>query len=253
MNPECQQLLALLADHEWHFVDEVFGQLVTRVAPGRAIRRYELNAASREAKEGPRVTPPLSEPEMILSGARALANHALTSMRKRYIEMDEKGDARLCRLRDKPLPVRTRASTPRTARNVSKLDPESREALLAERRAAETPQTDEQGSVVPEPTPEDPEPLACATCGLYVVNPDQHAIWHKEVEAAKWPSLTFCDAGALREVIRGVLREELTTVVKENRRQLIMRFAALEDLLGVRLRPRNLKPRSAPKPAVGPV
>lgn len=223
-SPECDQLLKLLADHEWHFVDDVITRLIKMVAPGRAIRRYEVNATSRELKTGPRVGPELTDQEKITSGARTLAYQALTSMSKRYVETDEKGDARLCRLRDTPLPVNYNGRTVSPTRLNSGLSDAERAELLAAKRA-------EKEAVVHRPTPEDSEGLSCPACGAYVVNPDQHRRWHEAQD-----ELTM-------QVMREAVGEEIQTQVSELRKWIqsfvINRFAALEVVLGERLPPRR--------------
>jgi len=225
LSPECQQLLKLLEDYEWHFVDEVMLKLIGQVAPGRAIRRYDLSSKIREEKFGPRVGPELSDREKVKSGARTLANHAMNSMRKRYVEVDDNGDVRLCRLRREPLPVRIR-NVPRDPRTTDRVAQSIRDAALAAKRA-------EAAAEIPGATPdplapsEASEPLSCLTCGLYVVNPDQHLIWHQE--------RTEQDAARIEEMIRRVLGEELRGFRQGLQSFLIARFAALEVVLGERI------------------
>jgi hypothetical protein len=242
LNPECQQLLKLLEDMEWHFVDEILLKLIGQVAPGRAIRRYDLSARIREEKFGPRVGPELSDAQKIQSGARTLANHAINSMRKRYIEVDDNGDVRLCRARPTPLPVRTR-NIPREPRSTDKVDQAAREAALAAKRAeaaarqAEVPQADSEPAMAPQKAPEPqkvPETsveLECGVCGLYVVSPDSHALWHKRRDEEA--------TAQVEEIVRRVMGEEMAMLRRGLQGFMMGRFAALEVVLGERLPTRN--------------
>ncbi len=222
LSPECQQLLKLLDDMEWHFVDEVLLKLIGQVAPGRAIRRYDLSSKIREEKFGPRVGPELTDQEKVRSGARTLANHAMNSMRKRYVEVDDNGDVRLCRKRPEPLPVKVR-TVYREPRATDRVEQAIRDAALAAKRAEAAAETSEVPPVANEPA----EPLSCLACGLYVVNPDQHLAWHQERDEH--------EAGRIEEMVRRAVGGELRGFRQGMQSFLITRFAALEVVLGERL------------------
>lgn len=114
LNAESRDLLKMLLDGEWHVVDEVRQKLAARVAPGRALRNYEVRQAKRLEKIGnaTRTRPEAAQDQRIRSGGLTLAAAALYSMRN-YLIYKEEDEVRYVRLRDDiPNPVRPLVENP---------------------------------------------------------------------------------------------------------------------------------------------
>jgi hypothetical protein len=188
---ESRTLLTLLEDRQWHPVDEIMEKLEITIAPGKALRRYEARAASRESREGPRRGPELSEDEKIASGRRSLANESLNSLRKRYIEVVDTLEGRMVRLRPEGLS----SDQPRLA-SVTELP-------LAGR--------------------DEPEPdTVCDICGAWMFDSNMHARWHAQDPSR---SLTGEDVAA---IVAAEVTKALNTFQTGVQTFLLDRFADLE-------------------------
>ncbi len=99
MSTEARILLKLLDDGRWHDYTAVRVRLAATVAPGKALRRYDTNEASRVARRGPRIGPQLSDEEKILSGQASIATDVMHSMRKHHIDVRDLDGTRQVRRR----------------------------------------------------------------------------------------------------------------------------------------------------------
>lgn len=181
-------LLRLLGDGKWHERERILAILADKIAPGKALRRYQVRAQQRETRYGPRMTPELSMEEQIASGRRTLANVAMNSLKTRYIEVG-KNDAGEASLRIRPNVVLPDLGPPMPGLpGLAEPLPASAADFEAELDGfdgdEETEETEgEQAPAVPAAVPA-AEPatervdLACPACGLYVANRTQHDEWH---------------------------------------------------------------------------
>lgn len=168
MSHEGMALLKLLADGRWWPFEEVMVKLGEQIAPGKALRRYEVRAANRMLTRGPRVGPELSDEDKIASGRRTLANVTINSLKKRYIDVrrDDNG-SRFLRLREgaaapPSMPPGSSAEPVSVAEDAEPAQ-ERQEPERPRRRKAEDPYT-------------------CERCGLWVVNVQQHQTFHEEYD-----------------------------------------------------------------------
>lgn len=105
-SPAGRELLKLLADGEWHPFDDIVAALGAIIAPGPALRKYERREANRQRIHGaPRVRPELSDDDKIASGRLVFASEAISSYKKRYVEIaqDPDGNRMLRRRADAPV------------------------------------------------------------------------------------------------------------------------------------------------------
>lgn len=189
MSLETKTLLGLLEDGQWHPFREVADKLEATIAPGKALRRYDTRAANRETIEGPRKGPELSEAEKIASGRRTLANVAINSMKKRYVEIGVENDGRrMIRLRPEAVP-----SEPR------KLD-------------------------APPPAELDPDAI-CDRCGAWMFHAEVHAQWHAENDP---PPAAPPVLDQIAVVVRQEVQHVLDGYQKGMQAFLLDRFADLE-------------------------
>lgn len=215
---EAQALLKLLDDGEWHDLEFIKVKLAERIAPGKALRRYNERVANRQNREGPRKTELMPESEQIASGQRVLAGVAINSMKKKYVEV-----------RDRPggQEIRVRPDAPHRL-NRSPAPPESAEDPAPAQTAA--------SAHAPTPAPASGAglaraPIVCETCGLWVVNRDQHDEWHE----LQGPPAQAPAPGVDADMLRTVIREEVNDILDDFGRGmadwLLERFAALEAVV----------------------
>ncbi len=167
-------LLQLLSHGQWRPVTEVREALAGQIAPGRAIREYEVKEAGRVAKSGPRRREELPVDVKITSGRASLVGHAVHSMAARYLEFEDRGvinGGKWVRIRP---------------------------AMLSRVRGDEA-QTDDESEPHPAPTP---APV-CPQCGLYIVNTAQHEEFHQS-NGGPPVAAFFCE-----EQIRALVADEV--------------------------------------------
>lgn len=232
MSPEVKMLLRLLDDGEWHDLEVMLQRLSATVPPGKALRRYLERATLRESREGPRKKPELSDEEKIASGQRTLANVAVNSMKKRYIEVMGTPEGRRVRRRpdiEVSLPPKFTADDdddePQSAGSPP-LVPEGQFTADDEPQSAE-PQ--------PEPVrPERTEPAGytCGECGFWVVNREQHEEFHRErdLPVETTPAVAFFSEGQVRAIVAEEVQQALDDFQRGMQNWLTHRFAALETL-----------------------
>jgi hypothetical protein len=198
MSVETKTLLGLLEDGQWHPLREIAQKLEATIAPGKALRRYETRAANREALEGPRRAPELSEDEKIASGRRTLANVTINSLKKRHVELVDTPQARMIRIRPEIAPSQPpKVDTP--------------------------PSTTEPGV--------DPMPL-CPRCGAWMYHAQVHEQWHRETDQPLPPPAPAFPPPLREADITRIVREQIQAALDEYQRGmqafLLDRFADLE-------------------------
>ena len=87
LSPESRELLKILIDREWHPLDEVKHDLVSRIPPGRALRTHDIKEEHRRRKYGERRKSERSMEEKIVTGRLVLAGAAIHSMNKKHTEL----------------------------------------------------------------------------------------------------------------------------------------------------------------------
>jgi len=97
---EAQQLLKQLADGQWRHREDVVSALAPKVAPGRALRRFESDSLPPEERFNAEPT----DDEKIRMGQRRVAMVVVRSMKRRYLECENREDGEWVRLRPEPLP-----------------------------------------------------------------------------------------------------------------------------------------------------
>ncbi len=137
LSEQSRELLRLLADGEWHDRDIIKRKLMDLIPPGRAWRTFQHRDESREKMFGPRVRGLLDQASQIESGRVTLANAALHSMSKRYVETRGEGITEKMEIRIRPermrelFPVLDGDGEPSDeARSDEQADSEDDEALL---------------------------------------------------------------------------------------------------------------------------
>lgn len=192
LSTEAQLLLKLLEDGAWYPAEEILDRLSGQIAPGKALRRYNDREATRQEKEGPRKGPELSESERIASGQRTLANVALNSMKKNYIDIAYTDSGRIVRKRptgDNPGPPPVQIPAPEPP-------------VLREEPTPEPPTVRE----------EFPSEFTCLQCGMWVVNGQQHATFHAE-QAARETGIPSDVAFMSESMLRSIINDEITTAL----------------------------------------
>lgn len=98
---EFKQLWRLLEDRQWHDYDDIKSALAGKIAPGRALRRYEERTANRIERDAVARArePEMSDAKKVIYGARMLAGVAINSMRGRYLDIEDTPSGKRIRLR----------------------------------------------------------------------------------------------------------------------------------------------------------
>jgi hypothetical protein len=224
MTAESKRLIKMLADGQWHQVEEVLTRLAAGVPPGKAIRRYLAREEYRQIKEGPRKGSELPESEQIASGQRGLATVALNSLKKNYVDIRDSVDGRMVRLRPEVL---TRLGLVPEA-------PEGEDTPAAE--PAQAPTEPVETSTEAQIRPAKPRNgFECPRCWMWVTNPAQHEEFHKlHDDPGNGPPepLGFINRDELvkivEEVVERVLERDLNDFQTGMMRFLAGRFADLE-------------------------
>jgi hypothetical protein len=194
-------LLAMLADGQWRSLDEIRQKLATHVAPGRALRAYQVKEDHRVSKAGPRHHEELPVHEKIRSGRSTLVSHAIHSMASRHIEFEDRGvlnGGRWTRIRPGML------DAVRGAEPVAAVQPESRDP----------------------PPPPPPCTPVCPQCGLYIVNTAQHDEFHQR-QGGPPVAAFFCE-DEIRDLIAVEVARALDGFVVGLRHYLDAQFADLQ-------------------------
>ncbi len=180
-------LLRLLLDGHWHPLSEIKASLAARIAPGPAVRSYNVKEAHREAVCGPRVRGEPSLDAKITFGRTNMVAHAFNSLRKHHLE--------------------TRTGPEPDTWEV-RIRPDRLQQLIAERGltpigvVGEMPVNPPVPAAGPPPAA-DPPPLACPQCGLYIVNREQHDEFHLQ-HGGPPVAAFFCESQ-----IRALVAEEV--------------------------------------------
>lgn len=83
------------APHDTHNAEDVITGVSTKIASGRALRRYELRTKNLKGTSN---RPPLTQEEQAASGRRDIINDALNTLKEGgYLTLEKKGDVRCVR------------------------------------------------------------------------------------------------------------------------------------------------------------
>lgn len=205
LSHESYMLLKLLKDGKWHHYDTFLEQLADAVAPGRALRAFQVREETRMRKN-PRIGPPPSEEEQIRSGQRTLAQSAVKGMQRNWLEFQ--GLHHLREVRRRRVPGRLAAEIPPEL----ELEPEESSPVLETK--------------VPEPAvvaaESEPEPVA-EEAGSVLTGGQFRAFIADVVREVIREELV--DAG------RQVMADELTLMSIAMRGWLKERFVNVEELI----------------------
>lgn len=148
LSNESYHLLKLLKDGQWHNYDQLLNDLVTRVPPGRALRRWEIGEKTREDKGVIRQGPAPSETERIESGARSLAQGAIKGMTRNWLEFQ--GINHLREVRRRRVPGRMASEIPPELEldPLPEDEPEVRRAEVSASVETKEPEADESDSLL---------------------------------------------------------------------------------------------------------
>jgi hypothetical protein len=223
-------LLRMLSDGQWHERERILATLARKVAPGKALRRYRVRATQRAEREGPRQTPELSMEEQIASGQRTLANVAMNSLKKKYIDVGH-NDVGEPALRVRPGVVLPDLGPPLP---LSAVDFESElDGLDIDTDSdEETYEDDDEDVFAPVPAAKPAQApgqavkqpaevaavvdVGCPLCGLFIANKEQHEEFHRT--AGGPPTTTDLLEAAVPELVllvRATVAEAVTQVVNQ--------------------------------------
>lgn len=97
---ESLELFRLLRDLQWHDFTDIKNAVATKVAPGRAYRKYMEDLRSRRRQMGdPNYEPPHSESTRIELGARRQAQSVISSWSGKGVEIEKRDGKRWIRVK----------------------------------------------------------------------------------------------------------------------------------------------------------
>lgn len=230
-----RQLVKLLADGQWHPLNETRQRVAEGMPPGPAIRTYLARVQRREDRDGPRKTPLPADRIQIRLGQKLMADDAVSKLRRNYFDVDSEGPGEaLIRLKPEHvsdlgdidvLPQADAHDTEQTETDAE--DP-------TEEQDSDTEQTQDASWRTPPQYHFDiSATYTCQRCGAWVLNRIVHERFHAQYDPppdGDTPAAFFSE-----KQVRAMVRDEVAAALDDfqvgMQDYLMARFGDLESVL----------------------